>query len=181
MAQEPNRNRKPEPSEPFFLKPKVEPELPEPFSRNQNRNRNRPSLLNCTETQKAPFCRGTARTENWTARTVLPTNCNRTEPNRATLKRSFCRKILVSVKFVSAILGLEMAAPILRTPGKCVLSAGKPMSIKFLVLAGGNFRFGRGGQCRFYFYGRGDFSEFVLENSVFNAYFVTLTAHTLPN
>ena len=28
------------------------------------------------------------------------------------------RKILVSVKFVSAILGPEMAAPILWTPGK---------------------------------------------------------------
>ena len=33
VAQEPNRNRKPEPSEPFFLKPKAEPEPPEPFSR----------------------------------------------------------------------------------------------------------------------------------------------------
>ena len=32
-------NRKPEPSEPFFLKPKEAPELPEPFSRNRNRNR----------------------------------------------------------------------------------------------------------------------------------------------
>ena len=30
----------------------------------------------------------------------------------------FVRKILVSVKFVSAILGPEMAAPILWTPGK---------------------------------------------------------------
>ena len=30
----------------------------------------------------------------------------------------FIRKILVSVKFVSAILGPEMAAPILWTPGK---------------------------------------------------------------
>ena len=55
VAQEPNRNRKPEPSEPFFPKPKAEPEPPEPFSRNRNRNRNRPSLLNCTETQKNPF------------------------------------------------------------------------------------------------------------------------------
>ena len=36
---------------------------------------------------------------------------------------------------------------------KCVVSAGKPVSIKFLVLGGG------GWQCRFYFYGRGDFSD----------------------
>ena len=42
VAQEPNRNRKPEPSEPFFPKPnfKAEPKPPEPFSRNRNRNRN---------------------------------------------------------------------------------------------------------------------------------------------
>ena len=43
---------------------------------------------------------------------------------------------------------------------KCVLSAGKPMSIKFLVLGGGYFGFWEGGgKVRFYFYGRGDFSE----------------------
>ena len=48
------------------------------------------------------------------------------------------RKILVSVKFLSALLGPEMGASILWTPGKCVLSAGKkPMSIKFLILGGG--------------------------------------------
>ena len=41
---------------------------------------------------------------------------------------------------------------------KCVLSAGKPMSIKFRVLGGG-FGGGGGGKCRFYFYGRADFSE----------------------
>ena len=38
----------------------------------------------------------------------------------------------------------------------------KPMSIKFLVLAGGGGEFwvlGGGGECRFYFYGREDFSE----------------------
>ena len=35
---------------------------------------------------------------------------------------------------------------------QCVLSAGKPMSIKFLV-------WGVGGKCRFYFYGRADFSD----------------------
>ena len=35
------------------------------------------------------------------------------------------------------------------------------MSIKFLVLGGGDFDFlgGGGGDCRFYFYGRGDSSE----------------------
>ena len=70
------------------------------------------------------------------------------------------RKILVSVKFLSAILGPERGASILWTPGqKCVLAAGKTMSIKFLVLGGGGyFGFG-GGQCRFYFYGRADFSD----------------------
>ena len=43
---------------------------------------------------------------------------------------------------------------------KCVLSARKPMSIKFRVLGGG---FGGGGECRFYFYGREDFSEVVVD------------------
>ena len=55
VAQEPNRNQEPEPSEPFFPKPNAEPEPPEPFSRNRNRNRNRPFLLNCTEIQKTLF------------------------------------------------------------------------------------------------------------------------------
>ena len=54
----------------------------------------------------------------------------------------FVRKILVSVNFLSAILGPEMAAPIY----------GKTMSINFLVLGGGYFGFwGGGGKCRFYF------------------------------
>ena len=52
-----------------------------------------------------------------------------------------------------------MAAPILWTPGKCVRSAGKAMSIKFLVFWGGGFWVFLGGECPFYFYGRGDFSE----------------------
>ena len=56
------------------------------------------------------------------------------------------RKILVSVKFVSAILGPEMPAPILWAPGKkCVLSAGKPVSVKFLVLGGGGYFWVLGG------------------------------------
>ena len=48
---------------------------------------------------------------------------------------------------------------------KCVLSAGKPMSIKFLVLVGGGYFgfWGRGGKCRFYFYGHEGFSEHLLE------------------
>ena len=64
VAQEPNRNRELERSEPFFPKPKAEPEPPEPFSRNRNRNRNHPFLLDCAETQKNLFCRGTAETGN---------------------------------------------------------------------------------------------------------------------
>ena len=71
------------------------------------------------------------------------------------------RKILVSVKFVSAILGPEMGASILWTPGKMLSFCRKTMSIKFLVLEGGGgiLGFGWGGECRFYLYGRADFSE----------------------
>ena len=73
------------------------------------------------------------------------------------------RKILVSVKFVSAILGPEMGAPILWTPGKMrSFCRKKPMSIKFLVVGGGCFGFfGGGGECQFYFYGRADFSDSI--------------------
>ena len=43
---------------------------------------------------------------------------------------------------------------------KYFLSAGKPMSIKFLVMGGGGILgLGGGGKRRFYFYGRGDFSD----------------------
>ena len=45
----------------------------------------------------------------------------------------------MSVKCLSAILGPEMAAPILWAPRKCVRSAGKAMPIKFLVLGGGGY------------------------------------------
>ena len=45
---------------------------------------------------------------------------------------------------------------------KCVLSAGKTMSVKFPFFGGGGF--GGGGECRFYFYGRADFSEIGLRN-----------------
>ena len=45
------------------------------------------------------------------------------------------------------------------------------MSIKFLVLGGGYFGFWGGGGCRFYFYGRADFSEkLVVSNLVCNFY-----------
>ena len=63
----------------------------------------------------------------------------------------------MSVKFVSAILGLE----------KCVLSAGKPMSIKFLVLGGGGyfgfFGGGGGGVPILFLWARGFFWNFVSE------------------
>ena len=39
----------------------------------------------------------------------------------------------------------------------------KPMSIKFLVLGGGVFGVWGGGECRFYFYGRADFSDNFVE------------------
>ena len=46
---------------------------------------------------------------------------------------------------------------------KSVRSARKAMSIKFLVLGGGGvFWVLGGGECRFYFYGREDFSELNL-------------------
>ena len=62
------------------------------------------------------------------------------------------RKILVSVKFLSAILGPEMGAPILWTPGKMRSFCRKTHVHKIP-------RFRGGGKCRFYFYGREDFSE----------------------
>ena len=54
-----------------------------------------------------------------------------------------------------------MPAPILWAPGKIAFFLQEnPMSIKFLVLGGGGyFGFWGGGGCRFYFYGRGDFSD----------------------
>ena len=62
------------------------------------------------------------------------------------------RKILVSVKFVSAILGPEMGAPILWTPGKnAFFLQEKPMSVKFPFL--GFFFGGGGGSADFIFMG----------------------------
>ena len=73
------------------------------------------------------------------------------------------RKILVSVKFLSALLGPEMGASILWTPGKNAFSLQeKPMSIKFLLLGGGGVCWVFfGGECRFYFCGRADFSDLI--------------------
>ena len=61
-----------------------------------------------------------------------------------------------------------MAAPILWAPGKCALSAGKPMSIKFLVLGGRGvflcFFFG-GGSADFIFMGARIFLNEIEEES----------------
>ena len=73
------------------------------------------------------------------------------------LDRSRFRKILVSVKFVSAILGPEMAAPILWTPGKMRSFCRKTHVHKIPRFRGGFW--GGGGSGRFYFYGREDFSD----------------------
>ena len=67
------------------------------------------------------------------------------------------RKILlVSVKFVSAILGPEMAAPILWTPGKMRSFCRKTHVHKIPRFWGG---FVGGGSADFIFYGREGFSD----------------------
>ena len=72
------------------------------------------------------------------------------------------RKILVSVKFLSAIQGPEMGASILWTPGKMRSFCRKnPMSIKFLVLGGGILGFGGGGSADFIFMGARNFLNLV--------------------
>ena len=78
------------------------------------------------------------------------------------------RKILVSVKFVSAILRLEMAAPILWTPGKnASVLQEKAMSIKFLVLGGGVFWvWGGGGVPILFLWARGFFWNVFADYSV---------------
>ena len=70
------------------------------------------------------------------------------------------QKILVSVKFLSAILGPETAAPILWTPGNMRPFCRKSHVHKIPCFRGGGYLGGGGGKCRFYFYGREDFSEF---------------------
>ena len=57
----------------------------------------------------------------------------------------FVRKILVSVKFVSTILGPEMAAPILWTPGKNVFFLQGTHVHKILRFRGGFLEFFWGG------------------------------------
>ena len=82
VAQEPNRNRKPEPSEPFLQELKVEPEPPEPFSRKRKRNRNRPLCETVLKHTKNPSLEEPPEPKTGTARTVPSPNRNRTEPNR---------------------------------------------------------------------------------------------------
>ena len=77
--------------------------------------------------------------------------------------RMFITKILVSVQFVSAILGPEMAAPILWTPRISAFFLQENLHVHKIPRLGGVFWFGGGGgECRLYFYGRGDFSELFL-------------------
>ena len=54
---------------------------------------------------------------------------------------------------------------------KCVLSAGKTMSVKFPFFLGGGL--GGRGECRFYFYGRADFSERKTNQGALNPVFLT--------
>ena len=67
------------------------------------------------------------------------------------------RKILsVSVKFVSAILGPEMAAPILWTPGKNAFFLQENLHVHKIPRfwgGGGNFVLGGGGSADFIFMG----------------------------
>ena len=69
----------------------------------------------------------------------------------------------MSVKFLSAILGPEMAASIFWTPRKnASVLQEKPMSIKFLVLGGGGIFGLGGGGVPILFLAREDFSDFFL-------------------
>ena len=64
---------------------------------------------------------------------------------------------------MSALLGPEMGAPILRTPGKnAFFLQEKPMSTKFLLLGGGVFWIlGGGGSADFIFMGAGIFLSVI--------------------
>ena len=76
---------------------------------------------------------------------------------------------MVSIKFPTAILGPEMAAPILWAAGifwSFLLE--NPHAHKIPPFRGGGvlgFLEGGGWKCQFYFYGRGDFSEIRPKNT----------------
>ena len=53
-----------------------------------------------------------------------------------------------------------MAAPILWTPGKNAFFLQENLHVRKIRRFGGGILGLGGGECRFYFYGRGDFSEF---------------------
>ena len=76
------------------------------------------------------------------------------------------RKSVMSIKFPPAILGPEMAAPILWAPGIFGSFCWKktPMPIRFLLLGGGVLGFlGRGGgSANFIFMGAGIFPTDIL-------------------
>ena len=56
------------------------------------------------------------------------------------------------------------------------------MSIKFLVLGGGGILgFGGGGECRFHFYGRADFSDTSLRFSNWGVILVEISAFSHQN
>ena len=76
------------------------------------------------------------------------------------------RKILVSVKIFARNSGAGTGcANCMGAWKNAFFLQEKPMPIKFLVLGGGILVFlGGGGECRFYFYGREDFSESVFVN-----------------
>ena len=74
------------------------------------------------------------------------------------------RKSVMSIKVLPAILGLEMAAPILWAPGIFwFFLLDNPRAHKIPPFRGGGVLgfLGRGGgwKCEFYFSGRGDFSD----------------------
>ena len=73
------------------------------------------------------------------------------------------RQILVSVKFVSAILGPEIAAPILWTPGKMRPFCRKPCVHKIPRFGGGGYFgfLGGGGSADFIFMGARIFLKFT--------------------
>ena len=75
------------------------------------------------------------------------------------------RKILVSVKFVSTILGPQIAAPILWAPRISVFFLQENLHVHKIPRFGGGGILGLGGGVPILFCGRGDFFEFVVEAS----------------